>query len=184
MSLVEEKQAFRKDIKRRLAIYSYEEMQKGAASALYLLEKELAFVSADVVLMYWSLPDEIYTHDFIEKWSEKKTILLPFIQGNSFEAFVFKGKENLIEGPLKIMQPQTQKYEGKIDLAIIPGRAFDHAGHRLGRGKGFYDHFLKDFSGYKIGFCFNFQLQDYVPYEPFDVGVDMVITSVVSTHLF
>ncbi len=186
MSLAEEKQALRKEVSKRLSIYSEEYLQKGTESALRKLELYHAFMDAKTVLLYCSMPDEINTHEFIYKWSKEKTILLPVIDfdTNTFEAHLFEGKEKMIEGPYKIMQPKTTKYEGEIDLAIVPGRAFDHKGHRLGRGKGFYDYFLKDFNGYTIGLCFDFQLQDYVPFEEFDIVVDDVIASDISPHLF
>ncbi len=184
MSLSEEKKALRKEITRRIGIYTEDELKRGTEKALQNLEQDTHFIEAETVLMYWSLPDEINTHHFIEKWHHSKTILLPVIGTNKFEAHVFEGLKKMVDGPYNILQPNTHKFENKIDLAVIPGRAFDQKGHRLGRGKGFYDHFLQDFSGYTIGLCFNFQLQDYIPFEPFDIAVDKVISSKVSTHLF
>ena len=63
-----------------------------------------------------------------------------------------------------------------IDLAVIPGMAFDRDGHRLGRGKGFYDKLLPGIKCRKIGLCFSFQLADSVPIEPHDIVMDMVLT--------
>ncbi|MDA3853054.1 MAG: 5-formyltetrahydrofolate cyclo-ligase [Bacteroidales bacterium] len=186
MSLAEEKHALRKEMCTRLSIYSKEFLQKGAESALRKLELDTAFVEAQVVLMYWSMADEIDTHQFIDKWSKVKTILLPVIdkETNTFDAFVYEGIYKMERGAFGIQQPKTYKFEGDINLAVVPGRAFDHNGHRLGRGKGFYDIYLKSFEGYTIGLCFNFQLQDYIPFEPFDIVVDDVIASDVSPHLF
>ena len=66
----------------------------------------------------------------------------------------------------------------QIDVALIPGVAFDAEGHRLGRGKGFYDRFLRvveTVSLLTIGVCFEFQKVEKVPVERHDVSVDIVI---------
>ena len=79
------------------------------------------------------------------------------------------------------MEPQGKDFTEleKIDLAIIPGMAFDKEGNRLGRGKGYYDRLLqqlRDCTIYKIGICFDFQFLDHIPTEPHDIPVDEVIT--------
>ena len=64
-----------------------------------------------------------------------------------------------------------------IDLAIIPGMAFGSKGHRLGRGKGYYDRLLSQLTPktIKIGLCFPWQRVDYVPTDENDVSMDYVI---------
>ena len=63
-----------------------------------------------------------------------------------------------------------------IDFALIPGLAFDRAGRRLGRGKGFYDRLLASLSPgcFTCGLCHDFQLIDRVPTEPHDRPLDAV----------
>jgi 5-formyltetrahydrofolate cyclo-ligase len=64
----------------------------------------------------------------------------------------------------------------EIDLAVIPGVAFDRLGARLGRGKGYYDRLLSQMpNAYKIGICFPFQLLERLPSEPHDVLMNEVI---------
>ena len=66
----------------------------------------------------------------------------------------------------------------QIDVALIPGVAFDAQGHRLGRGKGYYDRFLRALGTvplHTIGVCFEFQNVENVPIERHDVSVDIVI---------
>jgi len=65
----------------------------------------------------------------------------------------------------------------QVDVALVPGVAFDHLGNRLGRGGGFYDRFLASASELKtIGLCFDLQLVDKIPSEPHDIRVDDVST--------
>jgi len=46
------------------------------------LESNPDFKKAKTVLIYWSMPDEVHTHDFINKWWKSKIILLPSVQGS------------------------------------------------------------------------------------------------------
>ena len=63
-----------------------------------------------------------------------------------------------------------------IDVAIIPGMAFDEAGHRLGRGKGYYDRFLARVPNlYKIGLCFSWQVVPHIPCDEHDIRMDRII---------
>jgi 5-formyltetrahydrofolate cyclo-ligase len=66
-----------------------------------------------------------------------------------------------------------------IELAIIPGLAFDRRGDRLGHGAGHYDRLLAQAplkSALKIGLAFAFQLREFVPATARDVAMDGVVT--------
>lgn len=65
----------------------------------------------------------------------------------------------------------------KIAGFIVPGLAFDYAGHRLGRGRGFYDITLKNIKDAAIvGICFQSTLKDIIPFEDHDLKCHLVIT--------
>jgi len=67
---------------------------------------------------------------------------------------------------------------------LVPGVAFDRAGNRLGRGRGYYDRFLHALFrryGHRlditlIGFCHSLQVVDRVPVESHDIPVDCLLT--------
>lgn len=63
----------------------------------------------------------------------------------------------------------------KPDVILIPGLAFSKKGERLGRGKGFYDRYLQQYGGLKIGVCFSEQLVDHVPVEKHDQIMKYVV---------
>ena len=80
-------------------------------------------------------------------------------------------------GDFNILEPQNEPYTGNFDLIVVHGVAFDRQGNRLGRGKGYYDRFLcQHLKVKRIGICFDFQLVDSIPTEPFDIRMDEVIT--------
>lgn len=143
------------------------------------MEAHPAFGQAQTVLLYHSLKDEVQTHAFIEKWSKQKRIVLPVVAGDVLELRLHTGPDDLRAGSYGIAEPTGPLFTdyAAIDLAVIPGVAFDREGHRLGRGKGYYDKLLPLLpSALKTGLCFPFQLVEEVPAESFDICMDMVIT--------
>ena len=134
---------------------------------------------AKVILAYYSLPDEVDTHTLIQELvAEGKTVLLPkVLDDTTMELRQYAGPQDLSEGAYHIMEPMGAPFKdfSQIDVALIPGLAFDTNGHRLGRGKGYYDRFLTAFTGKTIGVCFDFQKVAEVPVDAHDVAVDRVV---------
>ena len=65
-----------------------------------------------------------------------------------------------------------------IDLALVPGVAFDRNGGRLGHGKAYYDRFLAQSALQhlkRVGVCFDFQVVPSVPTEKHDVLMQRLI---------
>ena len=128
------------------------------------------FIAARTVLLYHSLPDEVDTQDFVRYWSLRKCILLPTVKGKDIELHRYAAEDHLETG---VFTDYTS-----IDLAVIPGVAFDAEGNRLGRGQGFYDRLLtrlQHYNIYKIGVCFDFQRVEHVPTEPHDIPMDEIL---------
>lgn len=151
-----------------------------SANILAALEAHPAFRAANTVLLYHSLNDEVDTHAFIRKWSNKKRILLPVVVGDDLELRIYTGPENMsICNIYGIEEPTGETFTdyAAIDFIVVPGVAFDTKGNRLGRGKGYYDRLLPRIpTAYKAGICFPFQLVEEIPAEPFDVRMDIIIT--------
>lgn len=62
-------------------------------------------------------------------------------------------------------------------IVLIPALAFDENGHRLGRGKGFYDRTFELRSDVmKIGVAFEMQMTGNLPFESHDVKMDFIVT--------
>ena len=105
------------------------------------------FKSASNILLYHSLPDELHA-------------------------------DNTQLGAFNIQEPvgSTTVPLSTIDVAIIPGIAFDKNGIRLGRGKGYYDRLLCQCDVLKVGICYDFQLMDKLPSDTHDIPMDIIIT--------
>lgn len=146
-----------------------------------LLEKLVdhpRFRQAKTVLLYYSLPDEVQTHEFVKQISKDKLVILPVVTGDELELKVYAGESAMKKGCFGIDEPtgETITDFSTIDIAIIPGVGFDKHGNRLGRGKGYYDRLLPKLQSYNIGICFSFQVIPEIPVEPFDRPMDEVWT--------
>lgn len=61
-------------------------------------------------------------------------------------------------------------------LVLMPGLAFDKAGHRIGYGGGFYDKFLASEPEHPtLALCYEFQMLEHLDTEEFDIPVDEVL---------
>ena len=155
------------------------QLTRWSSSLLSGLEDQTVFRQARTVLAYAALPDEVQTQEWIERWKDEKILLLPVVKGNELELRRYTGRQNLQTGAFGIKEPTGPLFSdyGQIDVALVPGMAFDTLGHRLGRGKGYYDRLLPQLTAaWRIGICFGFQIFPCVPTEPFDLSMHEVWT--------
>ena len=139
---------------------------------------------AQTVVAYYPLPDEVDIRPLLDDLvAMGKTVLLPKVTGDTtMELRRYTGQQDLREGAFHIMEPVGE--ESHVDcrcVILVPGIAFDAAGHRLGRGRGYYDRFLSSLFTFhfslftSIGVCFDFQKVPEVPTDEYDIPVDEVI---------
>ena len=172
-----DKNEIRRKVKALRVMISEMEKRSAAEEVFSRLEKTAAFLMADRILMYHSLPDELSTHAFLGKWANKKHFYLPRVNGVNLEILPYD-ESRLELGSFHIEEPTGNDVvdPSEIELIVVPAVAYDRKGNRLGRGKGFYDRLLQTSRATKIGVGYEFQLVDEVPVEPHDQGVDIVIT--------
>lgn len=172
-----EKSEIRRNIRRLRMMLSDMEKEEAASEVFAQLECTPAFMLAQNILMYHSLPDELSTISFLRKWKDRKNFFLPRVNGVNLDLLPYIESE-LEKGAYDIEEPTGSDTANvdDIDLMIIPAVAFDRQGNRLGRGKGFYDRLLASSRATKIGVGYEFQLMDEIPSEAHDVPMNMVIT--------
>lgn len=172
-----DKKELRAHIKTLKKQRSKEELQEQSKLILNKLENNKSFIEAEIVMLYSSLPDEVQTHDFLEKWRNQKRIILPTVVGDDIIPVELKENTDFAIGDFNILEPQNEEYKGGYDLIVVPGVAFDKNGNRIGRGKGYYDRFLcKHLDVNRIGICFDFQYVDEVPTEDNDIRMNEIVT--------
>lgn len=176
--IFEQKQAFRREVRLLLGKLSAAEIEAASEAVWRQVEQEEAFRRAATVLLYASLPTEVQTQRFVQRWRGEKQLLLPVVHGETLlvGAVDAELRRNAAFG---VMEPSHALAEiPPVDVAIIPGLSFDRSNNRLGRGKGYYDRLLKTINPYKIGVCFACQLFEQIPHEEHDVKMDRVIAGV------
>lgn len=176
------KNELRRDMRRLKQSYAADELRVLSAVAVARLEEHHLFRNATTVLLYHSLPDEVDTHALVRRAATGKRVLLPAVVSSERLALrPYCGEAQMQQGAFGIGEPVGDDVVdfSTIDLAVVPGMAFDTAGHRLGRGRGYYDRLLLQLrrAGVPIvGLCFPFQRVSDVPVEAHDIAVDEVIS--------
>jgi len=95
-----------------------------------------------------------------------------------------KKDSELIQNAYHIFEPSLENKEiplAAIDLFFLPLVAFDHQGHRLGLGGGYYDRTLENIKKINpqtkiIGLAYSLQEVPMVPADPWDVCLDAILT--------
>jgi 5-formyltetrahydrofolate cyclo-ligase len=137
--------------------------------------------SARSVLLFAPIPGEPDPSGLLSV-SGEKSFLFPRIEGDDLGLYRWETECRWITGPYGILEPDPASWErrspGDVDLALVPGMAFDPTGGRLGRGRGFYDRLLGDarFRGIKLGLAWEWQLLPTVPCGKTDIRMDLVVT--------
>ena len=144
------------------------------------LQQNERFRQAHTILLYSALPDEVPTLQLMnELTAQGRQVVLPrVVSDTEMELRCYTSSNDLVKGAFGIMEPVGELFTDyvSIDVAVIPGMAFDREGHRLGRGRGYYDRFLSRVPYiYKIGVCFPSRLVDHVPTDPHDIIMDCIV---------
>ena len=72
----------------------------------------------------------------------------------------------------------TEAPRDDASIVLVPARAIDAEGHRLGRGRGCYDRSMSELRalGPTVGVIYDCQLLDTLPHEEHDAPVDYAVT--------
>lgn len=174
-----DKKELRRQIRAAKALVTFDEKLERSQTVMKQVERLPQFAEADTILLYWSMDDEVQTHDFVNNWYTEKTVLLPCVDGDDLKLRQYTGAECLRAGEqFGISEPVGPEFTelDRVQMIVVPGVAFDRQCNRMGRGRGFYDRLLKSTpNAFKVGVAFDFQLVDEVPVETFDVKMDCVV---------
>lgn len=176
--------------KRILTKLRNQKREDGLKKSLMILKKLFAlpeFQKAKTVLFYASFDGEVDTLEMMERTLKSgKKIALPSIYTKDKSitpVYVHNLKEDLVLGPYGIHESRLKEQHpaslDDIDLAVVPGVAFDKDGFRLGRGAGYYDRFLVRLSHEvpAIGLAFDFQIVSRLPRHGHDVPMARVLSA-------
>jgi 5-formyltetrahydrofolate cyclo-ligase len=177
------KSALRRQLRARLAAIRPEERATASARFRDQVLRFPGWHQANLILLYAPMPGEL---DVELLWpdalSAGKSLCFPrFVPATGiFEARLVQDPVNdLLPGAFGIREPTSAAVVlplNRLDLVLVPGLGFTPDGHRLGRGRGYYDRLLAKVRGLKCGVGFDQQLVETIPCEPHDITLDCILT--------
>ena len=141
------------------------------------------------LMSFVSMPLEVNTIPLFEKYS----MIVPYCEAEEIVPTRILSLDELEpSGSMKILEPKFVVHQNdsrrilpeQIAVVLVPGLAFDRLGNRLGRGKGYYDRFLRRLPEniLTIGLTFGGTLREQIPYGEQDCPVKLVITESAIHH--
>lgn len=135
---------------------------------------------ARTVLLYAAVREEVDLGGLLSALRAAGTrTLFPRVRGRRLELVAAAELHALEVGFRGVREPVGPTVDpAVVDVALIPGVAFDPRGGRLGSGGGHYDRLLASLpdSTVRIGVGFTCQMVPRVPQEPHDQAMQLVVT--------
>ena len=136
------------------------------------------YQEAKVIATYLSFPHEFQTQGLIEQaLKDGKKVLIPKTYPKGRMDFVVYNPQQLAKTSFGLLEPQGDLEvvdASQIDLIHVPGLAFTTERYRIGYGGGYYDRYLKHFSGNTLSTVYPCQIQDFIS-ENHDIPVQEVL---------
>lgn len=133
----------------------------------------------DSIGFYVNRSDEVITESYLNYFIQSfKTVSIAKVVGDNLEFYQIFSPKDLKPGAFGILEPTTTKLISKefIDVMVIPMVGFDERLNRIGYGRGYYDRYLSDYQGEKIGLAFFVQKYHHLPTDKFDIKMDKIVT--------
>jgi 5-formyltetrahydrofolate cyclo-ligase len=185
MVINREKKDLRNQLLAKLLSLTKEEIKRRSKNVQEILQDLPIYKKAKMVMVYFPLKGEVDLMEMIRKAKDKR-FCFPVMELEKKDLIPFEVNDldkDFVYGPWGVMQPDIEKSKkieiSEIDIVIVPGLAFDYQKNRLGRGKGFYDRFLKRIQPptKKVGVAFDFQVLESLPiHPPLDEKVDLIVS--------
>ncbi|MEZ6126390.1 MAG: 5-formyltetrahydrofolate cyclo-ligase [Planctomycetaceae bacterium] len=170
---------------RRATLQNRAEFSRRILGAVMALPQ---YAVADTVLFYVGVRDEVQTvTDLKIALDSHRTIVVPWCEeGRRLQLFQLDSVDDLAIGKYGIPEPAEPLRShpdrriamDQVDLAIVPGVAFDRRGGRIGQGRGYFDRLLSKArsDATLVGVAFECQIFDQIPMQAHDVLMDVVVT--------
>lgn len=178
------KPELRKLVRRRLEAMTPAERVRAGARIAELVWTLPAMAGARTLLLYAALPEEVPTEAIAREARRRGVeVTYPRCLPESREMALHRiaREEELVPGQYGLLEPSPACAPlgvDEVDVALVPGLAWDRAGHRLGRGAGYYDRLFAraEWRGTRCGLFFAVQEARSLPADPWDVPLDAVVT--------
>jgi 5-formyltetrahydrofolate cyclo-ligase len=173
-----QKQALREIMKEKRGLFFQQHPEAGEKIA-DLFFSFFDFPLQTIIGAYWPMGSELDTRPLLHRLTTKGfSCALPCVTSEGLLFREWDPSLNLVKGPLQLLEPPLTAPLLTPDVLLVPLLAFDKKGHRLGYGKGHYDHYLHYHSPLTIGVGFKDQGVDNIPHEAHDIALNFILTEV------
>ncbi|MDR2514697.1 MAG: 5-formyltetrahydrofolate cyclo-ligase [Christensenellaceae bacterium] len=139
-----------------------------------------AYGEAKSVMAYAAIRSEPSLSSlFAACFAAGKRLALPVIRGGDMVAREYEPGSALERGAFRVLEPRgVLVLPGEIELILCPGLGFGLDGARIGYGKGYYDRFLPQTKGLRVGVCYGACLlgAGEIPQTDWDGPMDYLLT--------
>ena len=182
--MLAEKQRLRSLLRQQRRALSAREVRKNGRQIATRLGAHSIFNQARQVMLYSPHENEVETDGLWQQAGRQgKSVYYPRIRVDTraIEFVRRYDQEPLIPGMFDILIPPGEDLltsVSKTDLVLLPGVGFDRAGHRLGRGRGYYDRALSGIlaGAVRVGLAYEYQVISRIPVDTNDEIVDYIVT--------
>lgn len=168
-------------------LYSQKNLSEYTHDAVTQIITPLVWKQATEVLAYAPLPDELaYVWELMNAYPQK-TWFFPRVHDNTMQFVQVRHQNEFAPGTFGIKEPLgTDLWHARMHrhaVCLVPARALDSAGNRLGRGRGFYDRFLNTHANdvTTMSIVPDFAFVYHVPTETHDQKIDFPLKACCST---
>lgn len=138
-----------------------------------------AYRNAKTIYGYLPYNQEVRTIGILQQaFSDGKRVAVPKCYGDEMRFIYLEDLTQVAPGYSRIPEPIADEpvAHDPTALVLMPGLAFTQQGQRIGYGGGFYDKYLSAEPGHPtVALCYDFQMQEQLPTEEFDIPVDLVL---------
>ena len=174
-----DKTALRREIREKKKAMTPAEIETRSARLGELFAQTDAYRKAKTVYGYMPYNQEVRTVPILEQAiRDGKKVAVPKVYGDTMRFIYLDDLTQVEKSDMGIPEPVADEpvADDKTALVLMPGLAFDEAGHRIGYGGGFYDKFLMAEPDHPtVALCYDFQMFAHLDTEEFDIPVDLVI---------
>ena len=174
-----DKKELRRSIRERKRAMTEEEIVSRSEKLGALFAQSEAYKNAKTIYGYLPYNQEVRTVPMLEQaLKDGKRVAVPKVYGDEMKFLYLDDLTQVEKGYAGIPEPIADGPVADDDTALVlmPGLAFDPAGHRIGYGGGFYDKFLAAEPNHPtLALCYEFQMLPELHTEEHDIPVDTVL---------
>lgn len=183
----EKKRAIREEYRNLRRAMPTDRKRENDARICSLFLQSITYRYAETLLLYAPLKDEIDIMPIARQaMADGKTVAFPRCDDVSctMQYHAVSALSELTSGAYGIPEPPAEAPVlsfragacGGHPVCIVPGLVFDAEGFRIGYGKGYYDRYLADFGGVRVGMVYADFVLPEIPRGRFDLSVDVMVT--------